>query len=82
MQKPNSFYCAKKGDQIDLNLGFKYNVIEKIGQGSYGEVFKIYDLQKLRLLIVKMHKVSKSKDGVSVFQTEHQILIQISKHTK
>ena len=67
MQKPESFYCPKKSENFELNFGFKYNIIEKIGEGSYGEVFKIFDLEKMRLLIVKRHKISKLKDGISIF---------------
>ena len=82
MQKPESFYCAKKNEICDINFGFKYNIIEKVGEGSYGEVFKIFDLEKMRLLIVKRHKISKCKDGVSIFETEHEILTKLSKVVK
>lgn len=36
MNKISSYYFPKKGEKIDCFFGKEYEVIEKVGEGSYG----------------------------------------------
>jgi serine/threonine protein kinase len=45
-KKIQSTYCPKKVLNIELNIGERYNVLEKIGQGSFGDIYKAFDTQR------------------------------------
>jgi serine/threonine protein kinase len=44
--KPPTIYCAKKVINIDIEIGPRYNVLERIGAGSFGDIYKAFDKNK------------------------------------
>jgi serine/threonine protein kinase len=51
-----------------------------VGEGSYGEVFKVLDIENSKLMIVKRQK--KAESHRSGFQNEHKILSEVTNVTE
>ena len=56
-----------------LNLPEKYQIIEKIGQGSFGDIYKIYDKEKQRYGALKLEKLEK-RGSAGMLIKEAQIM--------
>lgn len=71
-------YNPKKIISINVELGERYSVLEKIGQGSFGDIYKVFDKQKNQLGAVKLERKDK-KSPIGMLAKEAKILIELSK---
>lgn len=55
-----------------MQLPSNYKIVDKIGEGSYGEIFKVLDVPNSKLLIIKKQKKTGSK--CSSLQNEQRVL--------
>ena len=42
-KKPPTVYCAQKVINIFIDIGPRYKVLERIGSGSFGDIYKAFD---------------------------------------
>ena len=55
MKKPHSYYCHRT-QLSDESLPKGYEVIDKIGEGAFGEVYKVFNVQKSSIEVIKRNK--------------------------
>lgn len=66
-------YISKKILNIEIDLGKRFSVLEKIGQGSFGDIYKAFDNEKKQLVAVKLDK----RGPQGMLNKEAQILIEL-----
>ena len=42
MKKPLNYYCHRETN-VELNIKEELEVVEKIGEGSFGLIYKVFD---------------------------------------
>lgn len=55
MKKPHSYYCHRTTQSKD-NLPKGYEVIDKIGEGAFGEVYKVFNVETSSIHVIKKNK--------------------------
>ena len=55
MKKPKNYYCHRKVEERQ-DLPSNYEVIGKLGEGAFGEVFKVFDRNSSSIQVVKCNK--------------------------
>jgi serine/threonine protein kinase len=55
MKKPHSYYCHRT-QLSDESLPKGYEVIDKIGEGAFGEVYKVFNVEKSSIEVIKRNK--------------------------
>ena len=58
MKKPNNYYCHRN-IELKNSDNFKHEdleVIDKIGEGAFGTVYKVFDPQQSKLMVIKKNK--------------------------
>ena len=75
MKKPANYYCHKQTAE-EKEIETPFEVIEKIGEGTFGEVYKVFDPSNSRLMVLKKEKKhSRTKTGL---QKESTIMMEMS----
>ena len=57
MKKPKNYYCHRTTPH-PVNLPEEYEVLDKIGEGAFGEVFKIFNKTTSKIEVMKKIKGS------------------------
>lgn len=70
-------YNPKKILNIDFYLGERFSVLEKIGQGSFGDIYKVFDKEKNQLGAVKLERKDK-KGPEGMLLKEAKILTELA----
>lgn len=61
MKKPKNYYCHRNLPQESEVLNnSQLELVEKIGEGSFGEVYKVFDPQSSQLMVMKKMKKGES----------------------
>ncbi len=56
MKKPDNYYSHKKAPTLEEKIGNNLEIIEKIGEGAFGEVYKVFDTESKQIKVVKKMK--------------------------
>ena len=57
MKKPKNYYCHRDVSETTSSLVRKdVEIVEKIGEGSFGEVYKVFDPMTSSLIVFKVFK--------------------------
>lgn len=62
---------------MELDLGDRFKVLDKIGQGSFGDIYKVIDELKNQLGAVKLEKKDK-KQATGMLVKEAKILSELA----
>lgn len=55
MKKPQNYYCHRNTPQSQ-HLPTGYEIVDKIGEGAFGEVFKVFNSQTSSIEVMKCSK--------------------------
>lgn len=72
MKKPKSYYCHREREESKA-LGVE--VLDKIGEGAFGEVFKVFDPRSSTIRVMKRNKGEGSE---ALMQKESDIMQRLS----
>lgn len=61
--------AEKKSDPLPKTILGRYNVIEKLGEGTYGKVYKVYDPQTDQVVIFSIRSMQSSISRLSKITT-------------
>ena len=55
MQKPKNYYCHRKNNS-EMFPNQSFMVLNKIGEGAFGEVYKVFNEKSCNIEVIKKSK--------------------------
>jgi serine/threonine protein kinase len=63
MKKPHNYYCHRTHPQTE-SIPEGYEVIDKIGEGAFGEVFKVFNVETSSIQVIKKTKDAENSNAL------------------